>query len=126
MRTIFWNVDTQYDFMRSDGKLYVQGAEQIERNLEILTQLAETQGIKVVNTADWHKQDSPELSDNPDFVNTFPPHCLQNTKGAEYVPATSPKNPYAVEWEEGTLDLEKIVRIRNIKGSWRRKRLWKS
>jgi len=113
MKTIFWNVDTQYDFMRPDGKLHVPKAEQIEDNLARLTKLAEVKGIQVVNTADWHKRNSSELSDNPDFVNTFPPHCLQDTKGAEYVPATDPKEPYKVEWEKGTLNLEELTK-RNI------------
>ena len=118
MKTIFWNVDTQYDFMRNDGSfkgaLAILGAREIEGNLARLTKLAEKEGIQVVNTADWHKRNSPELSDNPDFVNTFPPHCLQDTKGAEYVTATNPDNPYRVEWETGNLDLDEIAQRRNI------------
>ena len=96
MKTIFWNVDTQYDFMRPDGRLYVKGAEQIEGNLVRLTELARRKGIKVVNTADWHRKDSLELSNNPDFANTFPPHCLQNTRGAEFIPATNPQDSYKI------------------------------
>ena len=118
MRTIFWNVDTQYDFMRDDesfkGALAIPGARAIEGNLAKLTRLAEAKGIQVVNTADWHRKDSPELSNNPDFVNKFPSHCLQNTKGAEYIPATNPENPYRVEWEKRNLDLEEIAQRRNI------------
>ena len=34
---IFWDVDTQHDFMDPDGKLYVQGAELIKPKLEQLT-----------------------------------------------------------------------------------------
>ena len=62
MKTIFWNVDTQYDFMRAKGKLYVSEAEKIETNLAQLTSLAKTNGIKVVNTADWHNKHSKEIS----------------------------------------------------------------
>lgn len=118
MKTIFWNVDTQYDFMRNDesykGKLAIPGARAIEGNLIRLTKLAEENRIIVVNTADWHKANSLELSDKPDFVNTFPPHCLQHTKGAEFVLATNPNDPYRIGWEEGTLDLEEIEQKRNI------------
>ncbi|HIH24715.1 TPA: cysteine hydrolase [Candidatus Woesearchaeota archaeon] len=95
--TIFWNVDTQHDFMRPDGKLYVKGAEAIEPNLERLTQYARTNGIYVVNTADWHTPESEELSATPDYKTTFPPHCMADTKGAEFVPATS-SSGYAIHW----------------------------
>ena len=118
MKTIFWNVDTQYDFMRSDesfkGALAIQGARIIEGNLARLTELAKVKRLKVVNTADWHKRDSPELSDNPDFINTFPPHCLQYTKGAEFVSATNPQDSYKIGWEQGDLNLEEIMRKRNV------------
>lgn len=114
MRTIFWNVDTQYDFMRSDGKLYVQGAEQIEGNLTKLTELAKARRIKVVNTADWHNKDSEELSDNPNFIQTFPEHCMQNTQGAEFVPATNPEDPYKIGWAQNRFDVGEVMQRRNI------------
>lgn len=98
MKTIFWNVDTQYDFMRPDGKLYVKGAENIEPNLERITRLAREKEIFIVNTADWHNELTKEISDTPDFVSTFPPHCMQGTKGAQFVPATAPKG-FAIGWD---------------------------
>lgn len=113
-KTIFWNVDTQRDFMRADGALYVGGAETIEPNLERLTQYAKKHGIKVINTADWHTMKSGELSEKPDFMTTFPPHCLRGTKGAEYVPATAPVLPYAVDWDGAGLDAEELYRHREI------------
>ncbi len=115
METIFWNVDTQYDFMRNDkGALPVPGAKEIERNLEKLTHIAKIKRLKVINTADWHKRNSEELSDNPDFKKTFPPHCLEYTRGAEFIPITSPVNPYKVHWEDNELDLDEIREERNI------------
>ena len=114
MKTIFWNVDTQYDFMRADGKLYVAGAEGIEENLARLTALAKSKGIKVVNTADWHNRNSEELSATPDFIQTFPEHCLQNTQGAKFVPATDPENPYRINWEAKSFDADELLRRRNI------------
>lgn len=120
MKTIFWNVDTQYDFMRDDksfkGSLPVPGAREIEKNLEKLTKFAEKNNYQVVNTADWHTPDSKEFSENPDYVNTFPPHCLKNTKGAEFVPATKPKNPYIVDWdqEQCNFSFGKVINSRNI------------
>jgi nicotinamidase/pyrazinamidase len=118
MRTIFWNVDTQYDFMRNDesykGKLAIPGARAIEENLARLTQLAGEEGIIVVNTADWHDKDSEELSANPNFIQTFPEHCMRNTRGAEFVPATNPKDPYAIDWKQEQFAREKVLQVRNI------------
>ncbi|MBI2614538.1 MAG: hypothetical protein HYW52_02435, partial [Gemmatimonadetes bacterium] len=48
---IFWDVDTQYDFMRADGKLYVPDAERIIPNLAQLTGAAHQHGIRVVASA---------------------------------------------------------------------------
>ncbi|MBS9768598.1 MAG: cysteine hydrolase [Flavobacteriaceae bacterium] len=97
---LFWNVDTQVDFMKSDGKLYVQNAEEIEPTLTKLTAFAKENHIKVVNTCDYHNEKSPELSDNPDFVTTFPPHCMQHTEGQKFVKSTQPKNPIIFEWNK--------------------------
>ncbi len=87
---LFWNVDTQIDFMKSYGKLYVQDAETIEPVLKELTLFARKHNIKVVNTCDYHNEHSLELSGNPDFIKTFPEHCMQNTTGQEFVNATKP------------------------------------
>ena len=118
MKTIFWNVDTQYDFMRDDeaykGKLAITGAKAIEGNLEKLTAIAKQLGIKVINTADWHTIESEELSTNPDFIKTFPQHCMQDTKGAQFVPATNPENPYLIDWKQEQFDKEKVLQTRNI------------
>ena len=49
---IFWDVDTQHDFMDPDGKLYVKGAELIKPKLEQLTQYAHARGIQIVASSD--------------------------------------------------------------------------
>jgi len=101
--TVFWNVDTQYDFMRPGGKLPVndgEGAEDIENILAEVTEKAKENGIRVVNTADYHNEDSGEFSVNPDFEESFPPHCLAGSKGAEYVPATKPENSLELDWRK--------------------------
>lgn len=102
--TIFWNVDTQYDFIDPNGLLPVgeeqEGAREIEDALARVTETARDYDITVVNTADWHTEESSELSDNPDFRETFPPHCMANTEGAEYIDATEPKDPFYIHWDE--------------------------
>ena len=30
-----------------------------------------------------------EISDTPDFKNTFPPHCMANTEGVNFIALTS-------------------------------------
>ena len=99
---IFWNVDTQFDFVSPQGKLYVPGAELLRSNWKKLTQLAKIKSIVVVNTCDWHFTDAAELSENPDFVNTFPQHCMANTSGAGFIEETNPENPSIIDWKTET------------------------
>ena len=65
MKTIFWNVDTQYDFMRDDssfkGALAVPGAKSIEKNLKKLTDFARENEYQIVNTADYMTEEVMDL-----------------------------------------------------------------
>lgn len=115
--TIFWNVDTQFDFMDPTGKLYVPQAENIKPLLASITKFAQNHSIKVINTADHHHPNSGELSNKPDFITTFPPHCMANSKGAEYIMETMPPKPRGeVLWDTlYTLEqLEEIAQNSNI------------
>jgi len=85
---LFWDVDTQVDFMDEEGRLYVPGAVEIIPNLEKLTQLAGRIRAPVVASADDHLLSDPEISESPDFSSTYPPHCIRNTAGAERISAT--------------------------------------
>jgi nicotinamidase/pyrazinamidase len=115
-RFIFWNVDTQNDFMNADGKLYVSGAEEIKPTLAKITQYAKETGIQVVNTSDWHFENSEELSENPDFMNTFPPHCMSGTTGADLIAETKPVNGFdlVISWQEQVNPLKLNLSSRNI------------
>lgn len=92
---LFWDVDTQVDFMRADGKLYVPEAESVIPNVARLTEAARRRGIPVVASADDHEPGDAELSDAPDFQETYPPHCLRGTPGVRKIPETA--IPGAVE-----------------------------
>ena len=111
---LFWNVDTQIDFVEPTGKLYVQDAEQLKPTWRKLTLLAKEKDIKLVNTADFHYPDSKELSANPDFVNTFPEHCMADTKGAEYVWETLPEVPIVFDWDKEYFTLDNVRKFREI------------
>ena len=113
-KTLAWNVDTQYDFMRADGKLNVPDAESIEPTLRYVTNTFRKEGIKIVNTADSHYTNSAELSDKPDFVNTFPEHCMKGTPGADYVEATKPQNALYIDWDGLAPNLADVVNAKEI------------
>ncbi|HPF50874.1 MAG TPA: isochorismatase family cysteine hydrolase [Draconibacterium sp.] len=111
---LFWNVDTQIDFVEPEGKLYVPGAELLKPVWAKILSIAAENNIRVVNTADFHYTESAELSDQPDFITTFPEHCMANTKGAEYVSETEPISPFVVDWNNENLSLEGIMHSKNI------------
>ncbi|MDD4224815.1 MAG: cysteine hydrolase [Mariniphaga sp.] len=97
---LFWNVDTQIDFVYPRGKLYVPGADKIRPRWKELTRLAKEKSIRVVNSADFHYQNSAELDATPDFVNTFPEHCMANTRGADFIRETDPEEPEIFDWDK--------------------------
>src|SRR5579863_423128 len=78
-KLIFWEVDTQADFMLPGGKLYVPGAERLLPNIRRLTDEARQGRVFLVSHGCYHAKDDPEFK-------TFPPHCIKGTKGADVVP----------------------------------------
>lgn len=111
---IFWNVDTQVDFVEPDGKLYVPGAEHLKPLWAEILGLAKENNIRVVNTADFHYPESAELSATPDFISTFPEHCMANTVGAEYVAETKPDDPCVIDWNKDLPSLDEAIQSRNL------------
>ena len=99
MPVVFWDVDTQHDFMKADGKLYVPGAESIIPNLKQLTDYAHGHGIRIIASADDHVPGHRELSDAPDFRRTFPLHCMRGTAGQAKIPETRLQAPLVIEPE---------------------------
>jgi nicotinamidase/pyrazinamidase len=92
---IFWEVDTQADFMLPTGKLYVPGAERLLPNIRRLTDAARQGRVLLVSHGCYHTKDDPEFK-------TFPPHCIKGTPGSAYVPealtekaVTIPNDPTA-------------------------------
>lgn len=98
-KLIFWDVDTLHDFMKSDGKLYVGGSEEIIPALKALTDFAHANSIPIVATADAHELSDPEISDRPDWKATFPPHCMAGTPGQLKIEETRLQNPLVIEPE---------------------------
>ena len=78
---IFWEVDTQADFMLPDGRLYVKGAEKLLPNIRRLTDAARQGRVFLVSHGCFHTPDDPEFAQYK-----FPAHCVKGTPGAEFVP----------------------------------------
>jgi nicotinamidase/pyrazinamidase len=93
MRRILWDVDTQVDFMEPEGKLYVPGAAEIAPALGRLVAAGRAAGLVHVASADDHELTDPEISTEPDFVDTYPPHCLRGTRGASRIAETQQLDP---------------------------------
>ena len=90
---VLWDVDTQVDFMLPTGKLYVPGADETAPAMRRLVDAARTAEIIHVASADDHELTDPEISNEPDFRNTYPPHCLRGTRGAQKIPETEQADP---------------------------------
>jgi nicotinamidase/pyrazinamidase len=81
MKTVFFDVDTQIDFLYPAGALYVPGAEKIVAQIAELNRFAGTHGIPLVSTMDAHSEDDPEFK-------TWPPHCVVETASQQKPEAT--------------------------------------
>lgn len=95
---VFLDVDTQVDFMRPTGSLYVHGAEEIVPNLGKLMAYAQMHHIPVLSSADAHPPDDPSFAE-------WPPHCVIGTPGQQRIPETRlpaavviPNRPGAFVW----------------------------
>jgi nicotinamidase-related amidase len=91
--TILWDVDTQIDFVEPGGKLYFQGAEEARPAMALVVEAARAAAVVHVASCDQHELSDPEISGEPDFDSTWPPHCLLGTRGAEKIPETKQLDP---------------------------------
>jgi nicotinamidase/pyrazinamidase len=96
MKTIFFDVDTQIDFLFPAGALYVPGAEEIVPNLGALTRHALVHGHQIISTTDAHSEDDPEFE-------VWKPHCIAGTIGQHKAAATLSDRPFVVASDAGAL-----------------------
>jgi nicotinamidase/pyrazinamidase len=88
---IFYDVDTQNDFMNKDGALYVPDAELIKSNLFKLTSYAIEKDIPLVGSVDKHfgteeyqeRESELQINGGP-----FSAHCMNGTYGQEKISST--------------------------------------
>jgi len=85
--------------MLPDGKLYVPGAEETAAGMGRLVDAARAAGVVHVASADDHELTDAEISEQPDYSTTYPPHCLRGTRGARKVPETEQEDPVPITLE---------------------------
>jgi nicotinamidase/pyrazinamidase len=81
VKTVFFDIDTQVDFLYPAGALYVPGAERIIPAVAQLNRHAAARGITVVSDMDAHAEDDAEFR-------SWPPHCVAGTAGQAKPPDT--------------------------------------
>ena len=75
-------VDFQYDFCNPKGSLYVEGAEKAKEGIIEYMKKNHQSFNQIIYTRDWHlEKDESFKKNNPGGL--WPPHCVQNTEGAE-------------------------------------------
>jgi nicotinamidase/pyrazinamidase len=77
MKTVFFDIDTQIDFMYPAGALYVPAAERI---LPLIGQLNRKAPI-LISTMDAHSENDPEFQ-------IYPHHCVVGTVGQQKAAVT--------------------------------------
>ncbi|HSW48642.1 MAG TPA: cysteine hydrolase family protein [Bryobacteraceae bacterium] len=97
MSTVFFDVDTQLDFMLPAGALYAPGAENIIPAIARLNRWAAEHSIPVVSTMDAHAENDPEFAQ-------WPAHCVAGTLGQRKPTGTLTGSRHQVIVEKQALD----------------------
>ncbi|CCD16978.1 unnamed protein product [Trypanosoma congolense IL3000] len=75
-------VDMQNDFVKTDGRLSVAGAEKL---LPTLNHIIKNLSFRaVVASKDWHPPNHISFRKEDGTGGQWPPHCVQSTPGAEF------------------------------------------
>ncbi len=106
-KTVFVDIDTQFDFMNPRGNLYVPGTEDIVDNIKKLFNYAKEHNIKILSSTDAHTVDDPEFK-------RFPSHCIKGTLGNQKIEASTCKDNIFIEnveqdITESMMDYEQII-----------------
>jgi nicotinamidase/pyrazinamidase len=80
-------VDVQKDFCEG-GSLAVEGGAEVAQRITDL--LVDHDYAHVVATMDWHIDPGAHFSDEPDYRDSWPRHCVVGTPGVDFHPAFDP------------------------------------
>ncbi|HZT71817.1 MAG TPA: isochorismatase family protein [Terriglobia bacterium] len=97
---VFFDVDTQVDFMEPKGSLYVPRADEIRPHLKQLFDYALERKIPILSSADAHPSDDPSFAQ-------WPPHCVVGTPGQKRIPETWTPNAVVVPNQPGAFAVPK-------------------
>ena len=78
-------VDVQNDFCEG-GSLAVAGGAAVAKGISLVLARAAARWQHVVATKDWHIDPGTHFSDHPNYLDTWPPHCVVGSGGAEFHP----------------------------------------
>ena len=78
-------VDVQNDFCEG-GSLAVAGGADVAAGISRLLAAEPGGWDHVVATKDYHIDPGAHFGDPPDFVDSWPPHCVVGTQGSEFPP----------------------------------------
>src|SRR5271170_537049 len=106
-QTIFYDIDTQRDFVLPEGKFHIPGAEKIVPVWKVITDLAREQKVQIVCSVDCHVPGDPLLKS---WGGPYPDHCLAGTFGQKKIDVTEPLNPFMLDNREYTPEeIQKIL-----------------
>lgn len=89
---VFFDIDSQLDFMLPGGALYGRGAEDLIPAIAALNRYAGEHGVPLVSTVDAHPEDAREFRN-------WPPHCVAGTFGQQKPSATLLSPRVTVPWD---------------------------
>jgi len=111
-------VDVQNDFCEG-GALAVEGGAGVAAAISDYVDAHHGEFDHIVATQDWHIDPGAHFSETPDFKDSWPPHCVAGTRGAElhpdldteYIQAYFQKGQFAAAYSgfEGLLAPEDAV-----------------
>jgi nicotinamidase/pyrazinamidase len=78
-------VDVQNDFCEG-GSLAVAGGADVAGAISEYVDAHHSEFDHIVATQDWHIDPGAHFSETPDFKESWPPHCVAGTRGAELHP----------------------------------------
>jgi nicotinamidase/pyrazinamidase len=92
-------VDVQNDFCEG-GSLAVTGGASVAAGISAALRDDPSRWGHVVATKDYHIDPGPHFGDPPDYVDSWPPHCVAGTPGADFHPELDTERIEAV-FEKG-------------------------